>query len=365
MSNILCPYCASKITPLNVKYECLSCGEEIKISAFESMMKMTPKCKNEKCKKDRNVVIKCRKCDSHLPPDIFQYKGYLPYSIVGISGAGKTNFITVLLEELRRSGIMSVSHMTRETIERFRTERDRIYYEHIPCDATPRGDILPYQWRIQKKVSNSKIDSYCMTIFDGAGEDYECVDEKILSYIAASKYIVFLVDPTALLHVRRSISNKDLLDWSSASHLHNDYQKNDASQELVQDMAAYIRKARHIKVGRSIDTPVAICFTKIDLLLDQFGQQTITRPSPHIKNHGYKSEDGSLVDQEIRDYLQRIGEQCFLNAVDTNFKNVQFFGVSSFGNSPIGQKSLGSIEPHRVLDPLMWILSKEGIVPKL
>ena len=72
-----------------------------------------------------------------------------------------------------------------------------------------------------------------------------------------------------------------------------------------------------------------------------------------------------MVDLEIRDWLKRQGETAFIDAIDANFKNVRVFGVSSFGNPPDKNKRLAKVRPHRVLDPLMWMLAGEGIIPTL
>ena len=103
------------------------------------------------------------------------------------------------------------------------------------------------------------------------------------------------------------------------------------------------------------------------LAADSFGNAVVMHPSPHLSKKGFDKLDSDAVDAEIRDWLESKGETSFLDAIDTNFKRnrVRFFGVSSFGQPPTGNGQLGKVVPHRVLDPLMWMLSKEGIVPTL
>ena len=75
------------------------------------------------------------------------------------------------------------------------------------------------------------------------------------------------------------------------------------------------------------------------------------------------------VDREIRSWLIKNGRSSLLNdgeefvkAVERNFSNVRFFGVSSFGVQPNEFKLLQNLHPHRVLDPLMWLLAQDGII---
>lgn len=116
-----------------------------------------------------------------------------------------------------------------------------------------------------------------------------------------------------------------------------------------------------------IDRDVAVVFTKMDAVKDSFGSATVTQPSPHLNRKGFVKADSDAVDAEIKDWLEAQGESTFLAAIDTNFRQgrVRFFGVSSFGQPPTGDNQLSKIIPHRVLDPLMWMLSKEGIIPVL
>lgn len=365
MSDILCPYCFEKVTTKTAYFECTGCNSKLimPLGVKNGKLPKCPKCKGSAVKR---VVLKCGACSNEFPNDIFQYKKYIPFSIVGLSGSGKTNYITTMIQELKTSRCgFDVSAMNSATNNRFLEEKNSIYKELKPSEGTNSGEIIPYQWRIRKPGKMSRLESYCMTIFDGAGEDQtQMMDSDVASYIAASKYVIFLVDPMSLYKVKQTVQDKDVLEWSLPEGKVEEDDDSDASINLAQDMASYIRQAANLKVTRKIEIPIAICFTKIDLLLDQFGQQQITKPSPHTRERKFKTGDANLVNDEIRQYLEQVGEGPFLDSIDMNFKNAHFFGVSSFGNVPIGEKQLNTVEPHRVLDPLMWIFAQEKIIDK-
>ncbi len=364
MNDIRCPYCFEKITTKTAHFECSNCGKKLDVP-FGIKMGKLPKCPD--CKGGiKRIVLKCNNCEHDLPNDIFQYKKYIPFSIVGLSGSGKTNYITTMIQELKtsRSGF-DVSSMNSETNNRFKEEKKSIYEDLRPSESTNKGEIIPYQWRVRKNGGGSSLDSYCMTIFDGAGEDQEKImDNEEASYIATSKYIIFLIDPMSLSRVKHSIKDQNIVKWSSSDNQLNGNNDDDDSTNLAQNMATFIRQNKGIRVNKKIDIPVAICFTKIDIILDQFGQAQITKPSPHAKAKLFKTSDANLVNEEIREYLEDIGEGAFLDAIEYNFSNVRFFGVSSYGNVPLGHQKLNTVEPHRVLDPLMWIFSQEKMIGK-
>ena len=363
MAEIVCPYCLSRVNAFNLKFVCSDCGEEVKQSTFERMRGAAPKCKNNKCRKLHPIDRLCPTCGAKLPAAILDYQDYLRFSIIGISGAGKSNFLTTMLHEAKTSGLPWVfTPMDNDTKISFRDYEEAVYYNGEPVPATPPGTPpLPMQWSVQDKtkMTNKKIPSYSMTIFDGAGEDHEHIDPTISRYISGSESLAILIDPLALPGVR-SLVEKNVLDWSSPRN-----HQAEASADLVAGLADYIRMSRGVKMGNLLNVDVAIVFTKLDAVMRSFGSAVVTQPSPHPARKAFVKADSDAVDMEIRDWLMRQGENSFIDAVDVNFaKNrVKYFGVSSFGQPPRGQNQLGKVIPHRVLDPLMWMLAKEKIVP--
>ncbi len=363
MTDILCPYCMNKITPGGIKYGCPNCGTEAHPSMIERARHMAPVCRQPGCDRRLATDRKCPKCGANLPSDILDYSKYLRFSILGISGAGKSNFLTTMLHEMRSSGLPWVlTPMDPDTQTVFRGNEKLIYEDAEPVPATPPGTPpQPQQWKIQdtKKMTNRIIPSYSLTIFDGAGEDQQNIDPKISKYIAGSRTLVILIDPLALPGVRRLVK-PDVLSWSSSRA-----STHEAAADLVNGLASYIRTSANIKTGKLIDKDVAVVFTKMDAVFDSFGTATVTQPGPHVMRQAFMEADADAVDLEIRDWLMRQGEQSFLNAITVNFgpDRVRYFGVSSFGQPPTGPNRLGRVLPHRVLDPLMWVLAKEGIIP--
>ncbi len=368
MADILCPYCMRKVTPNDLVYACPACGTPAAPSLLERKLHKAPVCKQSGCNKRLATDRQCPHCNAKLPSDILDYKKYLRFSILGISGAGKSNFLTTMLHEVQQSGMPWVmSPMDRDTQLIFREQEQAIYYEGEPVAATPAGAApQPQQWKVQdkSKMTSTKIPSYSLTIFDGAGEDQSNINPVISNYISGSKTLVILIDPLALYGVRNLVDN-DVLNWSSPANL-----SYGAANDLVNGLADYIRTSLGIKVGKLINKDVAVVFTKMDAVFHTFGGCMVTQPSPHPVRKAFVKADADAVDMEIRDWLSRQGEMGFIDAIETAFgdgkskKNeVRFFGVSSFGQPPKGENQLQAVVPHRVLDPLMWALAKDGIVP--
>lgn len=362
-SDVLCPYCLKELKGNDLKMVCELCGSEASPSMGDMLFKKQPKCKQPGCQ-GFATGRRCGYCDAVLPPDIMDYEKYLRFSILGIKGAGKTNFLTTMLHELRHTAGSPwvISPMDAQTAAIFQENDSAIYLYRKPVSPTPPGTEPPPQlWRIKdrNRMTDKKIPSYSMTIFDGAGEDCQHINPAISRYIGGSKALIILIDPLALQGIAQTIS-LDVLNWST------DVSQNaNASADMVDGLANYIRQSCGINPGVMIERDVAVVFTKIDAVKDSFGTSTVMQPSPHLAQNCFVKADADAVDAEIRDWLECRGEIAFLNAIETNFRNnrVRFFGVSSFGQPPTGIQQLGRVMPHRVLDPLIWMLSKEGIVP--
>ena len=81
---------------------------------------------------------------------------------------------------------------------------------------------------------------------------------------------------------------------------------------------------------------------------------------------GFFEQDSVEVDNLIRNWLKKNGQDAFLGVINKNFypERVRFFGVSSIGNPPVAERKFGVITPHRVLDPLLWMMYRENIIPE-
>lgn len=357
---MVCPYCLRELRSWKLEMICTKCNQSVDRTFVDRLLHTSLKCKKPGC--DGSVEVKCHHCNKILPSDFCDYEKYLLFSIIGTPSSGKTSFLTAMLHELRNTPDIPwvLSSMDKRTGDVLKSNEEIMWNDRRSVEATSRGSVYPQFWRIRDKSRKTRtsIPAYSMTIFDGAGEDYEEFVPAIRRYISGSKELVILIDPLSLPVVRKSVS-KDILSWSRSQLA--------SSTDMIDGLMNYIRKSCEIAAGQLINKDVAVVFTKIDVLQDSFKNAIVMQSSPHLEQKCFVKSDADAVDAEIRDWLNRNGETAFLNAIETNFRTgkVRFFGVSSFGQPPVGDNQLGKIMPHRVLDPLMWMFSKEGIIPTI
>lgn len=136
---------------------------------------------------------------------------------------------------------------------------------------------------------------------------------------------------------------------------------------MLSAITTLIRTARGIREGDAIDVPVAIAFSKFDQLTPICGAAvTVQQPSPHAKHGAFVEADQQAVDAELRALLENWDEGAIVSSVQSNFRDVAFFGVSALGlhNAPDESGSVKRPRPLRVEDPLLWIMAKNHLITK-
>ncbi len=361
MAKFTCPFCIREYDKSKVLYVCPDCGESTVPGRFA---REPIKCKTSGCG-GLATLRKCPSCGQVIPKMALETPN-LPFSIVGVSNSGKTNYITVMLHELgRSSGLrLALGHQTKDTLDHQNMNRELIYEQHTIPEATQSGENMPQIWYIrnlQKKHGN-EVPTYTFTIFDGAGEDHENnLDpaSTVCRYINASKAILLAIDPLVLPAIRRGgVVDADVMSNSLGGA--DSVSKN--AEDVINSVAAYIKAARGIKTTKMLDIPVAVVLTKFDTILNHraFGPQALIKKSSlTVRNGMVDISEIQQIDSEIRNWLEQIGESAFIDALDSHFKEYYFFGVSSYGAPPIDAYTLPEeIKPHRVLDPILWLFKR-------
>lgn len=364
---IICPYCLDVLTADDLEVRCPICRKGENVARKNALLKTEYRCTRPQCHNSLANDIYCKKCSRPLPSDIMTYHKYLRFSIIGFQGSGKTNFLTTMLYELdhARNFPLVISPLNNKTEVFYSENVKKIYRNRMPAAATPAGmPPQPLQWCVTDRVKQNLqgIHPACsLTIFDGAGEDMMHIDPTISRYISGSESLIILIDPLVFDEVQ-AIVPPEILRWSITNR-----HTAEASTHLIDELYTYLSNSTGMRAGMPIQKDVAFVFTKIDAVRDSFGSATVMQPSPHLSKGGFDRVDSDAVDAEIRDWLYRMGEHSFMNKLEAKFnmRRVRFFGVSSFGNPPMGEQRLGQVMPHRVLDPLMWMLAKEHIIPTI
>ena len=370
---VVCPYCLTKLNRGNVIYYCPECKAGFKPNLLDIFLGRIPRCPIH----GTVSKILCPNCERQRRDDedpseidiaIFGYKKNLSFSILGVTGCGKTIFLTVMMQKLR--DMFSLSPMDKITSDIYSSNAKNLSDSLNILDATKAGKVIPQHWELRtlSDDGNPKA-AYSLTFYDGAGEDCgkfldsDPSNEKVKKYLSGSDNLVILLDPLVFRSVIKNISNKKRSSSITAENTAEN------AADIISSLAIYIRNTCGIKPGNIIDRNVAIVFTKFDLIQDYFGKDSYIRRAENMLSIGdyekYMEEDANKVNNEITQWLQDIGERSFINIIKANFKSYRFFAVSSIGldqSDFYETGKLSELDPHRILDPIMWFFAKEKVI---
>lgn len=395
-SSFICPFCFEENKIEEVQFRCTNrrCRDvpDLELTQYEHGDVLIPKmgkptfrktskwnmkleaAKCPECGSSTHAFI-CPSCHNKLPESTLQGKDMI-ISVVGSRDTGKSHFIGVIINELiERISVKFGGAMEgfNDSMMRYKAGAyQKLYLDKQKLDLTKsslqdvnNGAYRPLIFTLKlkrKSFFRTAIDSYTLVFFDTAGEDMN--DEDTMStvnkYICKSAGIIFLLDPLQIPAVRNQLAPDVVMRASSV-----DWRQATRSDDIMSRVSKLIRNERGMPGEEKIDIPVAIVFSKFDVIADLIPRgSTILEPSPHCYEKAFDRKDGYNVDMEIRSLLMEWEAEAFLSQVDVNYHKYSYFAVSSLGmnNNPKEERRIDRPRPHRIEDPLLWLLKEKGVI---
>ena len=213
-----------------------------------------------------------------------------------------------------------------------------------------------------KALFKETIESFTFVFFDTAGEDlnHEDVMSTVNKYICKSAGIIFLLDPMQIPEVTNQLDESTVqrasaIDWRQATK----------ADDIMTRVSKLIRNDRKLSDTTKIDIPVAAVFSKFDAIESIVPTDcTVLNPSPHCMEKQFDMSDWHNVNSEILALLREWGADAFTSQLETNYDNYSYFAVSSLGlhNNPDKDGKIERPRPHRIEDPLLWIMKENGVI---
>lgn len=389
-SSAVCPFCFHRIDASRLWYQCLGRGNaECKKEVDEKRKQLTKSTIETYCSfprpdgvtgpancptcGGRTNLRACPECHTALPSDFAESKTPM-IGLVGAKGSGKTVLMTVLVKHLRDvigkrydadiklatdnpDGLQGVSD--------YQANREAPLYKSgrlpPPTDALGTGvrqhsSPVLLRWRQETtRLGMRSMKSTMLSFVDAAGEDLNAVATTFtLQYLSVCDGLIVILDPFALPGGRARLNLPDAaINVDEDMPLH-----------VVTNITEMLRIEHNLKKNKKIAIPVAVVFTKIDAFFP-----TLERNSPLMTTApampSYDNADGQSVHEHMLALLHQWNAQDIDTHMRLNYTDFRYFGVSALGAEPDYETSkvaAGGVRPHRVEDPVLWLLSKSGTV---
>lgn len=276
----------------------------------------------------------------------------LCFPTLGHPSSGKTHWLAMTYRELNQGNYPATIQFDKvrsdssEDMDRIVDDliNSRLSTMATMVDRLPRP--LLFNFRDYDRLGGSNL---LVSIFDYSGEVLQRMtlnDPQRRRALDADGYLFFL-DPTQ----RSEEQVKELIDFRED-----------------------VRVLRKIRSGQALQVPVALCVSKIDLLINQEyadpgGTGPIGRFYKELEEIDPSGSGMSLEIVERRsDAIRRLrdtiwpGWQIEKQVHELFGGRCLFFPLTPVGLTELGVEDLGqrTIQPYGILDPLMWLLHMNG-----
>ena len=304
----------------------------------------------------------CPHCHSDLPHTMGQLES-LHFTVIGAKAAGKSHYIAVLVDQLRKGVGRELGVLLRElddrTMHRYRGAfRYPIFRHRRVIDGTRTGqeDVsVQRPLLFGLTLTGRRRRAVTLAFFDTAGEDLDNKDVmlRVNRSIIRSDGIILLLDPLQLPRVREQLGGSVALP-----------SQNTDAAEIVRRTFLLIQEGLGLDHTDRVQIPLAVSFSKLDAVTSLLGPHSELR---HLARHhrGFHEEDSVAVDHEMRALLVEWDADDLLRDVTDGFVHHRFFGLSALGCNPQGTRQIPAVKPQRVEDPFLWLLHHHGLLPEV
>lgn len=390
-SYAVCPFCFQGISLSRLWFQCLgrgnaTCKQEVDedrerltkstLATYRSFAPPEKVNSNASCPTcgGKTNLRACPACHTALPANFDESKSPM-LGLVGAKGSGKTVLMTVLVKRLRDT----VGKRYGADIM-FATDNPDGLAGAADYQATReaplyKGGVLPpptsalgtgarqhstpvlLRWRQETPglFGRMSMRSTMLSFVDAAGEDLNSRSSTFtLQYLKVCDGLIVLLDPFALPGARAMLSLP-----SAAINVDEDI-----PLQVVSHITEMLRIEHDLRKNKKIPVPVAVVFTKIDAFFPTLDRSSpLMAASPDMP--AYAEMDGQAVHEHMLALLHRWNAQDIDAHIRLNYKDYRYFGLSALGAEPDYESNAvaaGGVRPHRVEDPVLWLLSKDGTV---
>lgn len=312
----------------------------------------------------------CKHCHNPLP-DNYGKDPVKFAAVVGITGAGKTVYLSQLLKRMKqytaKVGLTAIVSSTdcRNFLENNQVEAGK----PLPGSTPPNRLQQPLFYELKLNGPHNSLLTETFVLYDVAGEVFTDSDlvYKFAPFIEHANGVIVLIDPYQFEAVSGVSPGGNVLD----------------DPTKVLDMIH--SHVTHNVSGKKCEIPFAICMSKIDeadvqkvfsdtlrtlLLRDVVG---VPRgDGSYLNKPEFNAKDYVPIAEELGRFMTSYADTLSLvQQMETNYASYAFFALTALGcdvrevereNGEKYQVPVGPVLPKRVEEPLLWLFYKLGYI---
>ncbi len=321
----------------------------------------------EKC--NRRV---CPHCHNPLP-DGYGKNPVKFATVIGITGAGKTVYLSQLLHKMQNyAALVGLSAIVNTPSAHNFVEKNVVADREPLPGSTPAERLQQpiFYEMIRNGAGNQKV-THTFVLYDVAGEVFSSGDSNLVHrfapYVEHADGVIVLIDPMQFDIINGAARNKRALGDPTDvfNTIHN----------LIS----------HDDPNRKCDIPFAVCLSKADTyevqqVLDPQLRDRILSDVNGIKNANgfnqplFNSAEYNAILRQLTDFMQgpNVSDNRFTlaNQLNTNYSKYSYFAFTALGcdveeaTGDAGgyQRPVGPVNPRRIEEPLLWLFHSLGYV---
>lgn len=318
-----------------------------------------------------SAIRVCPDCHSRMPRS-FDASSPL-FGLVGVRGSGKTVMLAVLQKELystiARRFDASIDSPGGKTglagdLEDYLRGMEDSSKGSLPTQTAQHttGISVPavFEWRFSRKSLGGRMSrdvSTLLSFYDSAGEDLATEDKALgQHYLAATDGVILLLDPFGFPGNRDRALNSGVDPDSLAT----------SPETVLRALTTVLQTAEKTKKNKKIKQPVAVVVSKIDAFFDDIPADHPMRRSSTKLRH-FDDAESLTIHDHVASMIEQWGGDGLLRLLDNNYEKYRLFGASALGAEPEYQSrrvNARGVLPHRVGEPLLWLMADRGFLPK-
>src|SRR5262249_44635231 len=177
------------------------------------------------------------------------------------------------------------------------------------------------------------------------------------AYLGAADALILLLDPFMIPQARAQLKNLPAAAVRAST---------ETTIEVVGRITETLRTSKAVSSKSLIDIPVAVAFAKMDAFYFHLGGNDCLQREPATREEpAYDERNGRLTHEGVRGLLHEWKADDIDGHLRRNYRTFRYFAVSALGAPPDYENAAvdpAGVVPHRVDEPLVWLLSQFRIV---